>query len=354
MNNSVRFGIVGCGMIADFHARALAQVTGGELTACSSRSPESSAAFSERYGCACFATVEEMVSSRQVDAICVCTPSGAHLEPTLTAAHHGVHVVVEKPLEVTLARCDRMIEACDRAGVRLSTIFQSRFHDGARNLKSAVDEGRFGKLSLGTATVKWFRDQDYYDKGPWRGTWRLDGGGALMNQAIHNVDLLLWIMGKAISVTARTATIAHQRIEVEDTAVAIVEFANGALGTIQATTASWPGWRKRLEFSGSDGSAILEDDRLVRWDFRTMRETDTTIAQSAPSDSNVTGGATGPSSIGVEGHIRQLEDFVIAIRDNRSPAVDGREARKSVELIRAIYRSADARAPVKLAGAEEN
>ena len=177
----------------------------------------------------------------ELDVVCICTPSGAHMEPAVQAARAGKHVVVEKPLEITLPRCDAIIAACDAAGVRLCTIFPSRFTPANLRLKEAIDLGRFGRLTLGDTHVKWWRTQQYYDSGGWRGTWQLDGGGALMNQAIHNVDLLYWLMGDVASITALTATLAHERIEVEDTAVAALRFKNGALGVIEAATSAYPG-----------------------------------------------------------------------------------------------------------------
>src|SRR5204862_4161285 len=188
-------------------------------------------------------------------------------EPAVAAAEAGKHVVVEKPLEVTLERCDRILEACDRKGVKLCTIFPSRFADSNLALKSAVDAGRFGRLTLGETTCKWWRSQEYYDKGGWRGTWALDGGGALMNQAIHNVDLLLWMMGPATHVSAFTALLAHERIEVEDTAVACVRFASGALGVIEATTSVFPGLPKTIALHGNRGSVVIEQEDVLRWDF---------------------------------------------------------------------------------------
>ena len=185
-----------------------------------------------------------MLADPAVDAVSVATPSGAHMEPAVAAAKAGKHVIVEKPLEITLQRCDRIINECEKNGVKLSTFFPSRFHDSSIKMKRAVDEGRFGRLTLGDAYVKWFRTQEYYDSGAWRGTWKLDGGGALMNQAVHTVDLLTWLMGPVVEIQAQTATLAHERIEVEDVATATLRFANGALGIIEASTAVYPGYLK--------------------------------------------------------------------------------------------------------------
>src|SRR4051794_28483327 len=214
------FGIIGCGMIARFHAAAIDDVRGAKLVACFDVMSESADRFAAETGCRAYHKLEEMLADPDVHIVTVGTPSGAHQEPAVAAAKAGKHVIVEKPLEVTLKRCDAIIAACEKSGVTLSTIFPSRFHDASREMKRAADAGRFGKLTLADAYVKWYRTQAYYDSGAWRGTWKLDSGGALMNQAIHSVDLLTWIMGPVVEVRAETATLAHERIEVEDTAVA--------------------------------------------------------------------------------------------------------------------------------------
>jgi hypothetical protein len=190
------FGIIGCGMIAKFHARAIAEIRGAKLVACYNRTLDKASAFASEFGCTAYDDLEAMLARDDIHVVTICTPSGAHLEPGVLAAKAGKHILVEKPLEVTLKRCDALLNACAKAGVRVGTIFPSRFHESSRLLKQAVDQGRFGRITLGDAYVKWFRTQQYYDSGAWRGTWKLDGGGALMNQAIHSVDLLLWLMGE--------------------------------------------------------------------------------------------------------------------------------------------------------------
>jgi len=270
------------------------------------------------------------------------------LEPAVQAAKAGKHVIVEKPLEITLRRCDRIIDACDRQGVRLATIFPSRFHDSSRTLKAAVDAERFGRLTLGDAYVKWYRSQAYYDSGAWRGTWELDGGGALMNQAIHNIDLLQWLMGPVAEVQAQTALLAHDRIAVEDTAVAALRFTNGALGVIEATTSVYPGYLKRLEIHGNAGSAAMEEEDIVRWDFAKKQKRDEAIQAAMQRSKSTGGGAADPKAIGHHGHTRQFQDFVDALKKDRPLAVDGREGRKAVEIILAIYKSAETGKAVKL------
>ncbi|HJT77611.1 MAG TPA: Gfo/Idh/MocA family oxidoreductase, partial [Gemmataceae bacterium] len=261
--------LVGCGMIARFHAQALAEVPGARVVALVSRNRANAQALADQLGQQCDISTDlaPVLARPDVDIVIVTTPSGAHLGPAVAAAEAGKHVVVEKPLEITLERCDRIIEACDRHGVQLCTIFPSRFGDANRTLKAAVEAGRFGRLTLGETTCKWWRPQSYYDEGGWKGTQALDGGGALMNQAIHNVDLLLWLMGPVTHITGFTATLAHERIEVEDTAVACLRFASGALGVIQATTSVHPGLPKTIAVHGDRGTVVVEQDDVLRWDF---------------------------------------------------------------------------------------
>ena len=204
------FGIVGCGMIAHFHAKAIADIKGAKLVAGFDFRQESAERLTDEHGGTPYTDLKKMLADPKVDVVTICTPSGAHMEPAVAAANAGKHVIVEKPLEITLKRCDRIIEACKKNKVVLSAIFPSRFHRCSKMLKEAIDKGRFGRLSLGDAYVKWYRTQEYYDSGQWRGTWALDGGGALMNQAIHSVDILTWLMGPVAELTAQTATLAHK------------------------------------------------------------------------------------------------------------------------------------------------
>ncbi len=342
------FGIIGCGMIAGFHGKAIADIEGAELVACYDRNLDRAEALAKEYGGKAYSSLDEMLASEEVDIVTICSPSGAHMEPCVAAAKAGKHVIVEKPLDVTLERCDAMIEACEAAGVKLAAIFPSRFHRSSQLMKQAIDDGRFGKLALGDAYVKWFRTQEYYDSGAWRGTWELDGGGALMNQAIHSVDLLLWLMGPATEVMAHTATLAHERIEVEDVATATVRFANGALGVIEATTAGFPGSLKKIELTGSTGTAILEEEDIIKWEFAEPNESDAALREEMMGKTTTGGGAADPAAIGHHAHAELFRDFLEAIRDDRAPAIDGHEGRRSVELILAIYESAKTGQKVQL------
>jgi predicted dehydrogenase len=342
------FGIVGCGMISGFHAKAIADVKGAKLVACFDTREEAATKFAADNNCLAFTDLRQMLAHPKLDIVTIATPSGAHMEPAVAAARAGKHVIVEKPLEITLKKCDRIMEACEKAGVQLGAIFPSRFHDSSRKLKRAIDGGRFGKLTLGDAYVKWFRTQAYYDSGAWRGTWALDGGGALMNQAIHSVDLLTWLMGPVIEIQANTATLAHQRIEVEDAAVATLRFASGALGVLEATTAAYPGYLKRIEIHGSEGSAVMEEEDLKAWDFAKPRKEDAVILDEMKKHKSTGGGAADPAAIGHHGHTLQFRDFVEAVRKNRAPAIDGHEGRRSVEIILGVYKAAETGKTVKL------
>ncbi|MGC4006951.1 MAG: Gfo/Idh/MocA family oxidoreductase [Pirellulales bacterium] len=345
---AVGFGIIGCGMISRFHARAINDVKGAKLVACYSQNPASAAKLAAEFHCKPYDDLAAMLADKDVAAVTIATPSGAHLEPGVAAAKAGKHVIVEKPLEISLKRCDALIAACEKHGVVLSTIFPSRFHAPSLEIKKAIDAGRFGQTTLGDAYVKWFRTQQYYDGGKWRGTWELDGGGALMNQAVHSVDLLTWFMGPVVEVTAHTATLAHERIAVEDTVVATLKFASGALGVIEASTAVYPGYLKRIEISGSHGTAVMEEEDIKVWDFaKKLKKDDEVHAKMATAKSGG-GGASDPAAIGHHGHARQFADVVDAIKKGRKPAIDGHEGRRSIEIILAIYKAAESGKVVKL------
>ena len=341
------FGIVGTGMVADFHARAIKEARGARLVGCADQAEDRARRFAEKHGVE-FMTgrIEDLVSRADIQVICITTPSGAHLEPALAAIRAGKHLVVEKPLEITLERADALLRAADRAGVRVAAILQNRFGAGAKMVKAAVDAGRFGRLVLCSAYVKWYRGAEYY-RGGWHGTRALDGGGALMNQGIHGVDLLQWFAGMPAEVSAWTARCVHGGIEAEDTVAAALRFANGGLGVIEASTACYPGWARRIEICGESGSAVLEDDRVAYWKFREPLPGDEEVVSPVagkPADS----GAAAPDSIGHQRHLLQIQDMIDSLQTGRPLAVDGRAARNAVAVIRAIYDSASTRMPVRL------
>lgn len=345
----MNFGIVGTGLIAEFHAKALAEIPGARLVACMDKFPERAQKFASAHGCAAYVDIAEFLTHPGLDVVNVCTPSGLHLDAALPAAAAGKHLIIEKPLETTTERCLKIVDACDKAKVTLSGIFPSRFHGAASNIRKALDSGRFGALTMGSAYVKWWREPAYYANGGWKGTKALDGGGALINQSIHAVDLLLWFMGRAEEVCAWTDTVGHAGIEVEDNAVASIRFANGALGVVQGSTAVWPGFLKRVEVSGLAGSAILEEENLAFWKFREETQADDEIRAKFAAATSSGGGASDPAAIGYHGHKLQFLDVMAAIEKGKSPLIDGREATKAVALIEAIYESASKRTPAKVA-----
>ena len=257
----IGFGIVGCGMIAAFAARAVSEISGARVVATFSRNGSRAESVAEPYDATAYTDFDAFLDRQDLDAIYVSTPSGTHADYTIPAAKAGKHVIVEKPIDITLQRARAMAQACDEAGVKLGVISQSRFSEGSRILKEAVDVGRFGRLTIGDAYVKWYRSQKYYDEGGWKGTARYDGGGALMNQSIHAVDLLIYFMGAAAKVTAITGTLAHKRIEVEDTAVAAVELLaeSGALELSPSVVARGLAAARCPPAAGATGAARWED-----------------------------------------------------------------------------------------------
>jgi len=329
------YGIIGTGAVGIIHAQAVQALDSAELKGVYSLDRKGAEDLAEMFSCKVYDFLEMMGDDPDIEFVSICTPSGAHLEPALMMAEKGKNLIIEKPLEVTLERCDRIIEAAEKAGVLLSGIFQTRFHNSAMKLKEAVSQGRFGTISLASAYVKWFRDQDYYAQSGWRGTWKLDGGGAVMNQSIHAVDLLLWLMGPVADVKAFGATLSHKGIEVEDTLTGIMKFGNGSLGTIEATTGAWPGSFKKIEICGDRGHAVIEEDRIVTWKFLDEE-------QENPGDEtgSAEGGVKDPIDIGYDAHMRQIGDCIQAREKGVLPSVTAEDARKAVELVLNFYDAA--------------
>ena len=343
---TVRIGLVGCGNISDTHARAAREVGDVELVAYWGRDPAKASAMAQRYGGKAYRVLDAFLAHRPMDVVVVGTPSGLHAEHAQAAARQGLHVLVEKPLDITTARIDGLTAECDRAGVKLGVVYQDRAAPDLVWLKQLVAGGGLGRPILVSARVWWYRPPEYYSGSRWRGTWALDGGGALMNQGIHTIDLLLWLLGDVDRVYATTRTALHA-IVVEDTAVACLEFASGAVGTLEATTAAFPGLPRRVELTGSEGTIVVERDRVVSVELRTPLE-------APPHDGEPSGNASASSPVVADarGHARVLHDFVAAITSGAAPLCDGREGRRSVALVEAMYRSARAGAPVVVAERE--
>ena len=333
-------------MIAAWHVKAIAGLPNAELAGVCDHGTGKGAAIGIRCGCppgVC--ELERFISREDVHVVAVTTPSGAHGEIAELAAHHRKHCIVEKPIEVTLERIDRMVEAHERAGTLLGGVFNLRFTPAARLLKAAVAQGRFGKLTFGLAYLPWWREQAYNDQGGWRGTKALDGGGAFMNQGIHTLDLLQWLMGPVREVSAYTATLAHERNEVEDVGAVALRFANGAVGAIACTTAMWPGHFRLVEVGGISGTVSMADDGFLHWRFKEESEEDEVIrrdhaAAISPGGSESRGGSSPSSGFSVEAHQANLAQFLATVERGETPPIDGREARKAVRLILAIYESA--------------
>ncbi|WP_291781176.1 Gfo/Idh/MocA family oxidoreductase [Cecembia sp.] len=332
MNKKIGVGIIGTGAIAVKHAAAIKELEGAELLAVCSSTKERAKAAASVFGVESHSDIHSFLKHPRLDLITICTASGHHLEPALTSIAAGKHVLIEKPIEINLKRADQIIQAAREKGVKLGVIFQNRFNPDYLHLKNAIKEGQLGKLLMGNAYVNWFRDEDYYKSSPWKGTFNGDGGGALINQAIHTIDLLLDCLGAVQSVFGKTHTLYHE-IETEDSAAAFIEFKNGALGTITASTAIFPGYPERLEIYGSKGSIILEGGKIKAWDI--LGKPSIAINPSVSNNS----GASDPMAIGHQWHLEQYKDFLNAIQDDIAPLVSGEEGIKSLALIEGIYRS---------------
>lgn len=362
----MRFALVGCGVIAVTHVRALQELQDRvELVVCSDVVPERAEALAARFGLRA-AAYEDVLADPEIDAVTVCTPSGRHAEVGVPALLAGKHVIVEKPMEVSLEACDRLLAAQAESGAALAVVSQHRFDAASQVVKAAVEDGELGRLVLAQAQVPWFRTQDYYDSGEWRGTLEFDGGGALMNQGVHTLDLLRWTCGPVTTVYAQARTAAHERIEVEDALCATVEFANGAIGTVMASTAAYPGFPARLAVHGTCGGAVIEGDRLatlatIQGETRGGEAPNTHAVQVATGGTRAAStavdetarastahGAAGPSDAWGRAHQAQLLDFVDAAERGTQPLVDGVQGRNAVELVRALYDSARTGRPVSL------
>lgn len=336
--STMRVGFTGGGNITDTHVRAV-QAAGLQPVGVCGTNPTKVGALASTYGLVAASSLPELFDRTPLDLVCVGSPSGLHADDVAYAAQRGAHILCEKPLDVTVERCDTAIEAVERAGVSLGVFFQDRCTPAFVEAHDAIAAGRLGTILLVDARVKWYRAPAYYQTAPWRGHPALDGGGALINQAIHTLDLLLWLLGDVIDVDARAATLLHE-IRVEDTLLATLQFARGAMGTFQATTAAYPGYPRRVEITGTEGTLILEHDRIVSWDLRSGRvEGDT--------DASTTQSASTPVVSDATPHRRVVEDFVEALRAHRRPACDAREGRRSVALVEALYESARMRRTIQ-------
>lgn len=348
---ALRFGIVGCGVIGPVHAEAIASLPDAQLVSVVDLDAEKAQKLASQYGATHYTDLKRMLDRERVDVVIICTPSGLHGELACQVMRSGRHVIVEKPMEITREAIEEMVRVQQVTGMKLAVISQHRFDPASRQVHDLVEENAFGRLVLGNAIVPWWRSQQYYDSGDWRGTWKLDGGGVLMNQTIHSIDLLQWLMGPVKSVYGYTDTLVH-RMETEDVAVAVLRFANGALGTIAATTGAYPGVTTRIEIFGDKGSAVIENDSLAYLHLARDDKQEISAYGVPPQEhlkSEVTGSTSqNPAALSASSHALQIADMIRAIRENGTPLVDGNAARHPVEIILSIYESSRTHKEVKL------
>lgn len=330
--DKIGFGIIGCGTISGTHRKAIEAVELAELVACCDIVEEKAKAWAEEAGLGdnYYRRIEDMLARDDIQAVCICTPSGLHAEHAIMAAEAGKHILCEKPLDVTLRKIDDMIAAAERHGVKLAGVFQRRTYESTRRVREAVRVGKLGKLVLGDCYQKYYRSHEYYASGEWRATWELDGGGALMNQGVHGIDLILYLMGPVKRVSAYCRRLVRN-IPVEDTAVAIVEYENGAVGVLEGTTSVTPGMGCEVEISGDNGTVGLSGDTITTWKIKGE--------EAEESEAQAEGTASDPAALAATGHVAHVRDLCEAIINDREPAIPGREARRAVELIKAIYKS---------------
>lgn len=343
MGKKVRFGIIGCGVISKLHGIAMEIVEDAEVVAICDILEEKMDAFIEKFGPAKrYTDYKELLKDPEVDAVSICTPSGMHGEMVIDAARAGKHIFCEKPIEITKEKIDNMIKEVEKAGVKMGCVFQRRTFPESIVVKKALDEGKFGKIILADAYLKYYRTKEYYSSAGWRATWELDGGGSLMNQGVHGIDLVTWMAGEVESVYAKTAALLHN-IEVEDTAVAVVKYKSGAFGVIEGTTSVYPAQSTRLEIHCEKGSVIFGDDGILEWKLKD--NPDEGIPEITKDNISV---KDDPTKLSQSSHVPLVEDFVDAINNDRDPLITPQIGRKAVDLILAIYESARTGKEVRL------
>jgi len=343
MPEKFRFGIIGCGVIGPTHAEAISSLPDAQLVAVADSVPAKAQKLANSYHAQAYNDIQAMLDGEQLDIVAVCTPSGMHGDHACQVMRSGRDVLVEKPMEIKRERMDEMLRVQQETGRKLAVISQHRFDEATMQVHKLIAEQALGRLVLGNTAIPWWRSQKYYDSGAWRGTWELDGGGILMNQSIHSIDLLQWLMGPVKTIQAYTDTLVH-KMETEDVAVAILRFANGALGTISATTGAYPGATTRIEVFGDRGSAIIENDRLsylhlARDDEQEIGPYGGGALKKAMAQQQAST-ASNPAALQSATHALQIADFMHAIRENGTPLVDGNAARRPVDIILGVYESA--------------
>lgn len=342
MQKKIGFAIIGCGVIGDIHAKSINNTEGAKLIAVSDIDLEKAKKFGQEYNVDYYQDYKKLLERKDIDVVNICLPSGMHMLSCVDAARAGKNILCEKPLEVSLDKIDHINKVVRENNVKLSVIFQKRFQESSRRIKEALENKKLGNLISGSVYIKYYRRQEYYDSASWRGTWEYDGGGCLMNQGIHDVDLLQWFLGPVKSVYAITDTVAHKGIEVEDIAVAVIRFKNGTKGIIEASTSCYPGFPSLLQIYGTLGTITLRDDKIADWEFINPTKEDLDFSKQILKQKKTKLkdiDRSNPIAVLKNRHKYQIEDMIKAINNNVAPKITGEEARKSVEIIQAIYRS---------------
>ncbi len=345
MAEPLGFGLVGCGLVSQFHGQALNASSEGKLVACWDLVPERAQEFADEYGAEAVSSFEDLLQRDDIQVISVLTPNAHHEQYAVAAAEAGKHVLVEKPPEMTLAKTDHMIAAAREAGVELAICLQVRFRKPIEAMKKALEQGRFGRLLHADAFMKWHRPQDYYYRDPWRSS-RAAGAGVTIQHAFHYLDLLHHLMGPVARVQARMSNLGHPGVELEDTTLCFLDYANGAQGVLEASTAFYPGTDIRIEVNGENGTAIMEGERITTWAFRDEQPGDDQVRNLGSEEVRTAAG--GAADFAYFEHQWLIEDLIAAIRERRDPRVRGLDGRGSLEIALAMYKSADELRPVEL------
>lgn len=332
MKNKFNFGIIGCGMISDFHARAISEIDSAVLFGVTDNNIKRAQAFGEKFNCKSFSSIEEMLKCDEIDIVCICTPSGLHASQAVMVANAKKHFIVEKPMAITREQLKDVIDACEANNVKGAVISQMRSDSTVTKVKKAIENGEIGEILMANLYMKFFRSQEYYDSAGWRGTWAMDGGGALMNQGIHGIDTLQFLVGDVKSIYARCKTLARN-IEVEDTAILNIEFKNGAIGTVIGTTSVTPGYPRVIEICGTRGTIEITDTVITKWDVDGKSLNENEIKKTTNNNFN------NPAAFDVSGHVNQIKDMIDAIKNNRRPVVDIYEGKKPIDIILSAYES---------------
>jgi predicted dehydrogenase len=342
MSRTWRIAVVGTGVVGELHMRSMKKLPNCQLVSvCDLETDKGRKALDKNtLTVPIYTDLRQMLRKEKLDSVHICTPSGDHKGPAITAMERGLNVLVEKPMEIDPRRIDKMIAVAEKKGVKLAGVFQNRWNDANRALRQAVQDGRFGKIAWAGVITPWYRTDGYYEEGGWRGTWKMDGGGAVMNQGVHQVDLMQWIVGPVKTVSAYSSSRIHPKIEVEDTLTCALEFENGAFGTYVSTTAMWPGGPVRIEIGGEFGTAISENG-LKRYEFETPQPQDAELLDRLnPAKATNSGGGKSATDIGLDLHGKNMLAVYEAWDRGEEAETWGPEARKAVAIIQAMYKSA--------------